>query len=196
MTSPRSGRSLGKHTLVALAVLAAAAAGPLRAQDTAAAVARDSAPPAGRAPATVGQVTPGAPLDSLRPDSLRPDSLRPDSLQPDSLRPDSLPPDTTRPAAAVRPIPPPAPVDSALARACVASSDPELVTVTFRPSATPAEREAVAAEVGGTLLDQSEHQTPGAWYIHVPGSARDRSVADRLILLAPVLAVSVPRCPS
>jgi hypothetical protein len=68
--------------------------------------------------------------------------------------------------------------------------------VTFRPSTTASERAAVAQEVGGTLVGTSEHAAPGAWYLRVPGSAGDRSVADRLILLSPVLEVGTTRCPS
>jgi hypothetical protein len=114
-------------------------------------------------------------------------------MRPDSLRPDTLPGDT---AAAAPPAPPP-PIDSALALACrtTGGAAPDLLTVTFRSTTTAAEREAVAREVGGTLLEQSEHQAPGAWYLRLPDGALDRAVADRLILLQPVLEVGATRCP-
>jgi hypothetical protein len=54
----------------------------------------------------------------------------------------------------------------------------------------------VAREIGGTLLEVSEHAAPGAWYLRVPGSAVDPSIADRLILMPHVLAVGATRCPS
>ena len=94
--------------------------------------------------------------------------------------------------------PPPQPVDSALAHACrsAAGGPPDLLTVKFRPTATAAEREAVAREVGGTLLEQSDHQAPGAWYLRLPAGAVDHSVADRLIMFQPVLEVGATRCPS
>jgi hypothetical protein len=66
----------------------------------------------------------------------------------------------------------------------------------FRSTATAEEREAAAREVGGRLLEPSRHQTPGAWYLQVPNSAIDKSVADRLIMLPPVLEVGATRCPS
>jgi len=89
-------------------------------------------------------------------------------------------------------------VDSALGAACEGSGGgpPDLLMVTFRPSTTASERAAVAREVGGTLVGTSEHAAPGAWYLRVPGTAGDRSVADRLILLSPVLEVGTTRCPS
>jgi hypothetical protein len=68
--------------------------------------------------------------------------------------------------------------------------------VTFQPSATETERAAVAQEVGGTLVGTSEHGAPGSWYLRAPGSALDRSVADRLIMLPPVLEVESTGCPS
>jgi hypothetical protein len=46
------------------------------------------------------------------------------------------------------------------------------------------------------LVGISEHAAPGSWYLRVPGGAGDRSVADRLILLSPVLEVGATRCPS
>ncbi len=116
--------------------------------------------------------------------------MRPLSPGTDTLIADS--------AGARRPAPPPPPVDSALARACRTrgGAPPDLLAVVFRPTATAAEREAVAREVGGTLLEPSEHQAPGAWYIRVPGSDLDRSLADRLIMLQPVLEVGATRCPA
>jgi hypothetical protein len=68
--------------------------------------------------------------------------------------------------------------------------------VRFQPSTTASEREAVAREVGGTLAGTSEYTAPGSWYLRVPGSAGERSVADRLILLSPVLEVGTTRCPA
>lgn len=102
------------------------------------------------------------------------------------------------PAARAAPAPPPAPVDSALAAACEASGGdpPDLLTVTFRASATESERAAVAKAVGGALVARSEHLEPGAWFLHVPNSAIDPSIADRVIRLSPVLQVGATRCPS
>jgi hypothetical protein len=93
--------------------------------------------------------------------------------------------------------PPPPPMDSALAAACIASpgSRPDLMVVRFQSSATDRERAAVAREVGGKLVGRSLHTAPGAWLLHVPGSGADPSVADRLIMLAPVMEVSGTRCP-
>jgi hypothetical protein len=71
-----------------------------------------------------------------------------------------------------------------------------VLLVTFLPSATDSQRSAVAQEVGGTLLGPSQHAAPGSWYLRVPGSAGDPAVADRLILLSPVLEVGSTRCPS
>jgi hypothetical protein len=68
--------------------------------------------------------------------------------------------------------------------------------VTFQPSATDSERTVVAREVGGTLVGTSEHAAPGSWYLRAPGGAGDRSVADRLIALSPVLEVKTTRCPT
>jgi hypothetical protein len=104
--------------------------------------------------------------------------------------------DSIRPP--VSPVPPPAPVDSALGAACeeTAHGPPDVLLVTFLPSATDSERSAVAQEVGGTLLGMSQHAAPGSWYLRVPGSAADPAIADRLILLPPVLEVGSTRCPS
>jgi hypothetical protein len=89
-------------------------------------------------------------------------------------------------------------VDSVLGAACLenAGSLPDLLIVKFRPDASAEERAAVAAEVGGELVGMSEHAAPGSWYLRVPGSAADPSVADRLIILSPVVEVGATRCPS
>jgi hypothetical protein len=89
-------------------------------------------------------------------------------------------------------------VDSALGAACEESAGglSDLLMVRFQPSTTASEREAVAREVGGTLAGTSEYTAPGSWYLRVPGSAGERSVADRLILLSPVLEVGTTRCPA
>jgi hypothetical protein len=71
-----------------------------------------------------------------------------------------------------------------------------VLLVKFRPTSTESERSAVATEVGGTVLGMSELTAPGSWYLKVPGSGNDPSVADRLILLPPVLEVEATRCPS
>lgn len=115
-----------------------------------------------------------------------------DTLVP--TEPDS----TVAPTSSAPPAPPPAPVDSALGAACAETGGdpPDLLLVTFRSSSSEAERAAVARELGGTLLGPSVHAAPGSWYLRVPGSAGDRSVADRLILLSPVLEVGTTRCPS
>jgi hypothetical protein len=101
-------------------------------------------------------------------------------------------------AAPGNPAPPPAPQDSILGAACKETPDgsPDVWLVKFLPSATESERSAVAQEVGGTLLGLSQHSAPGSWYLRVPGRAGDPTVADRLILLAPVLEVGSTRCPS
>jgi hypothetical protein len=178
MKSPRFDESVlhqRKNTsgwLVALAAVLIAA--PCRAQTAGAA---DSA----------GAV----PGDSARTDTARTDSA---AVAPgDSLarpRADSA----TPPGSAA---PPPAPVDSALGAACeeTAQGPPDVWLVTFLPSATDSARSAVAKEVGGTLLGMSQH-APGSWYLRVPGSAGDPAIADRLILLPPVLEVGSTRCPS
>jgi hypothetical protein len=106
-------------------------------------------------------------------------------------------PDSAVPAARPAP-PPPAPVDSALGAACQGAADarPDLFLIKFQPFSTDSERSAVAQEVGGTIIEMSQHAAPGSWYLLVPGSAGDPTVADRLILLAPVLEVGATRCPS
>jgi hypothetical protein len=90
------------------------------------------------------------------------------------------------------------PVDSVLAAACQASGGepPDLLTVVFRPAATEAERQQAARDVRGTLLGQSQHQAPGAWYVQAPGSGINPLIADRLIRLPAVLEVGATRCPS
>jgi hypothetical protein len=89
-------------------------------------------------------------------------------------------------------------VDSALSAACKESAGdpPDLLIVTFRSTSTAGARAAVAEKVGGKLVGTSEHAAPGAWYLRVPGSAGDPTVADRLILLPAVLEVGTTRCPS
>ncbi len=103
--------------------------------------------------------------------------------------------DTTRRAPTP---PPPAPVDSAIGRACRQSGGaaPDLVLVTFRATATEEERAAVAEEIGGKLVGPSVHARPGAWYLRVPGSGSDPTIADRLIMMSPVQEVGETRCPS
>ncbi len=190
MTSPRFGRSgldSRKDTLAGLVVLATVLiVAPCRAQSTGGAS--------------------GAGRDSgvaVRPDSARADSARPDSAARDSAaRPpgDSLrrpgPDSAAAPAASAAPAP--ESVDSALGAACAgaAGGRPDLLLVTFRATASESERAAVAKEVGGTLLGMSQHAAPGSWYVEVPGSGVDPTVADRLILLPPVLEVGATRCPS
>jgi hypothetical protein len=182
MVSPRSSWSRPyqrENSLSAAIVLAAAVLTPslCPAQDTAIAR-RDSvtAPPgdSGAAPRTA------------RADSARADSARADSGSVDSLASGTA---ARRPAA---------PVDSVLGLACgkTGGAPPDLVLVKFRPATTAAERAAVAREVGGTVSGPSEQGAPDSWYLRVPGSAGDRSVADRLIQLSPVLEVGVTRCPS
>lgn len=135
------------------------------------------------------------PRDSTRPDSaarVATDSggatAGTDSAGQRAVRPDSTG------AAPVQPVPPP--VDSVLAAACKEGrSAPHLLIVAFRRTSTPAERAAVAREVGGTLLGMTVYSTPPGWFLRIPGSANERSVADRLIALAPVLGVSTTRCP-
>jgi hypothetical protein len=172
------------------AVLVAGRAGsPLRAQDT---TTPNNLPAADSASST-NVDTASRPPDTTvaRPDSLAPDSLRRDTSATGSAS-------SGAPAPAPAPSAPPAPVDSVLAAACRESGGepPDLLTVVFRPTATVEERRKAARDVGGTLLEQSQHQVPGAWYVRVPGSGRNPLVADRLILLPPVLEVGATRCPS
>ncbi|HUQ15123.1 MAG TPA: hypothetical protein VM094_03645 [Gemmatimonadales bacterium] len=128
-------------------------------------------------------------------------AVPPDSARTDSVRTDSAGTDTAAVApgdSLARPVPPPTSVDSALGAACeeTAHGPPDVLLVTFLPTATDSQRSAVAQEVGGTLLGLSQHAAPGSWYLRVPGSAGDPAVADRLILLSPVLEVGSTRCPS
>ena len=129
-------------------------------------------------------------------------AARPDSAATGRTAIDSAATDTSALDSAATPrrpaSPPPAPVDSTLGAACVErpGGQPDLLLVTFRPSTTASERSAVAEEIGGTLLGMSQHAAPGSWYLRVPGSAGDRSVADRLILMSPVLEVGTTRCPA
>ncbi len=172
MTSPRFGGSVRhqrKNTLVWLVALASVlVTAPCLAQGTGAdsLTGPDSAV---GVPPDSGAVAPGDTLARPAPDST---------------------------AAPARPATPPPPVDSALGAACTgtAGGPPDLLLVSFRPTTTASERSVVAREVGGTLLGMSEHAAPGSWYLQVPGSAGDRSVADRLILLSPVLEVGTTRC--
>jgi hypothetical protein len=196
MTSPRAFRSLWKHTFIFTALLIGGAGSALHAQDTTA----PSNPPPGNPPTSTNVDSAGRPPDSTavppgqagaRPDSLVPDSLRRDTSAAGST------PSGTSPPTATPPEPPPA-VDSVLAAACRASGGeaPDLLTVVFQPTSTPEERQQAARGVGGTLLEPSQHQAPGAWYVQVPGSGRNPHVADRLILMPPVLEVGATRCPS
>lgn len=157
-----------------MAVLAGQAASPLYAQDTTAPI---NGPPANPASST-NVDTAGPPRDTTVAPAGQAGS-----------RPDGLARDTTAP---------PAPVDSVLAAACreTGGEPPDLLTVVFRPTATAGERERAARDVGGTLLVQSRHQVPGAWYVRVPGSGINPHAADRLILQPPVLEVGATRCPS
>lgn len=174
--SPRVGGSkqyLGKHTLALLVALVASPGERCLAQSTAVAP----------APAAVADSTRAAPSDST--------PSPPASASGDTTRPSVG--DTTAPPA--RPAPP-APIDSALGAACTESSGgpPDLLVVKFRAGTTEAERAAVAQEVGGTVVGPSEHTAPGSWFLRVPGSGGVRSVADRLIMLPPVLEVGATRC--
>jgi hypothetical protein len=189
-----------KITLASLIVLAALlTARPSLAQST-------TAPAGARSDSAVAASPDSAVADTVRPDSVRSDRVRTDSVRRDSVRTDSaaVPPvdslarrgaDTTARAASA--VPAAAPVDSALGAACEQSAQgpPDVLLVTFRPSTTERERSAVALKVGGTVLGMSQYE-PGAWYLQVPGSAYDPAVADRLILLSPVLEVGSTRCPS
>jgi hypothetical protein len=198
MTSPRWQRPQWKHSLLILTALSASAGTVLHAQDTTTTAGAAIADTTRRSPDTTAAA--GAPAQ--RPDTgVRQPGMRPDSVAPDSLRRGTTGgPDTTagRDTVASAPAAPPTPVDSVLAAACQASGGeaPDLLTVIFRPSATAAEREAAARDVGGTLLVQSQYQSPGAWYVQVPGSGINPLIADRLILQPPVAEVGATRCPS
>lgn len=203
MKSPQSTKSGMPHRKITLASLIALAAvltaGPALAQST-------TAPASARSDSVVAASPDSAVADTVRSDGVRSDSARTDSARRDSVRTDSagVPSvdslarrgaDTTARAASA--VPSAAPVDSALGAACEQSAQgpPDVLLVTFRPSTTESERSAVALEVGGTVLGMSQY-APGAWYLQVPGSAYDPAVADRLILLPPVLEVESTRCTS
>jgi hypothetical protein len=152
----------------------------------------DSAAPRGTA------ASDSAARDSLRGDSVSGDSVSVDTVPGDSVARDSLSGDSVVRDSARRAAPPqspPPPADSLLGAACgeTGGAPPDLVLVKFRLTATAAERAAVAGAVGGTVQGPSDH-APGSWYLWVPGSAGDRSVADRLIQMSPVLEVGVTRC--
>ena len=192
MTSRRFGGP-GRHPRTStfawlVALVAVVTAVPCGAQST------GTAPVAGR---DTGVAVP--------PDTARTDTTRTDTTRTDTTRTDTAavaPGDTLArqgPDSAARPAPPPpAPVDSALGAACqgTAGDRPDLLLVKFQPFSTDSERLAVAQEVGGTIIEMSQHAAPGSWYLLVPGSAGDPAVADRLIVLAPVLEVGATRCPS
>jgi hypothetical protein len=184
MEIPRSGGSglhWRKHILGYILALVALLGGtPCLAQNTG--VLPDTA-----ADSAVAKAADGAVRDT---------TVRDTTIRDTTVRDPSAAGDTTNLPA--RPAPPPAPADSALTAACKESAGdpPDLLIVTFRSSATADARAAVAREVGGTLVGTSEHAAPGAWYLRVPGSAGDPTVADRLILFAPVLEVGTTRCPS
>jgi hypothetical protein len=118
-------------------------------------------------------------------------------VRPDTAGQGGAPTDSVAPRPSPAAAPAAAPVDSALAEACQisAGAPPDLVAVQFRATTTAAEREAVAKQVGGTVVGPGGYQAPGAWYLHVPNSGIDPSVADRLIRLPPVLQVGATRCP-
>jgi hypothetical protein len=218
MASPRGERFLWKLTLLILAALLPGRAGThLHAQtvtnppptDTTARPATDTTARAATDTTRAATDTTTRPRDTTSvPATPAAPGERPDTtagqngMRPDTLAADTLRRDTTaggsRPAGAEAPPPDPAPVDSALAVACRESGGepPDLLTVVFRASATAAEREAAARQVGGTLVEQSRHQAPGAWYLHVPGSGMNPLVAERVILLPPVVEVGATRCPS
>ncbi len=187
-----------KNSLVAAIALVAMLAPALGSAQSEATVQGDSVPGT-RADSTAPRGT--ATSDSVAGRSVAGDSVASrggvagDSVTGRGVAGDSVAGDSARKAApAVRP---PAPADSLLGAACgeTGGAPPDLIMVKFRPSATDAERAAVAAELGGTVQGTSEH-APGFWYLRVPGSAGDRSVADRLIQMSPVLEVGVTRCSS
>ena len=176
-----------KNSLVAAIALVAMLTPALGSAQSEATVQGDSVPGT-RADST-------APRGTATPDSVTGRGVAGDSVAGRGVPGDSVAGDSARKAApAVRP---PAPADSLLGAACgeTGGAPPDLIMVKFRPSATDAERAAVAAELGGTVQGPSEH-APGFWYLRVPGSAGDRSVADRLIQMSPVLEVGVTRCSS
>jgi hypothetical protein len=180
-----------------LTLLGAGAATVGHAQDTTTSAGASTPDTSRRAQDTTA--APGAPAQ--RPDTaIGQSGMRRDSLAPDSLRRDTTAGRDTagqRDTTASAPSAPPAAVDSVLAAACQASGgdNPDLLTVIFRPTATAAEREAAAKNVGGTLLVQSQYQTPGAWYVRVPNSGINPLIADSLIIQPTVAEVGATRCP-
>ena len=184
MTSPRLSGSRPCGRKYGLACIAAALL-------TAMAGTSGLAQSPGVAPAPGADTTPAASPDSARIDT----AAARDSLAPTDTtarqRGDTAP---GQPPTA--PALPPTPVDSVLGAACEESGGdpPDLLMVKFHPAATAGEREAVAREIGGTLVGPSEHAAPGAWYLRAPGAA-EPSIADRLIVLSPVLEVGNTRCP-
>ncbi len=162
----------------------------------------DSTRPAGAGDSATVARSASAATDSAarqRSDSAAPGAAGPDSAAAGTARADSAAPGTAKAdsvAAAARAVPK-APMDSVLAAACGESrgSAPNLLVVTFRPTSTESERDSVALEVGGTLLGMTYHTMPPGWFLRVPGGNSVSSVADRLILLPPVLGVSTTTCP-
>lgn len=198
---------LGANPALAQTVVARPSADSAARGDTLRAGATDSARISGAAGAgdTVGSGGAastrgsGALGDTIRAADTVPGATADTGGLPDTLRTDTLPPDNAAvPAARAAPAAPPAPVDSVLAAACKATGGdpPDLLTVRFRTTATGGERAEAAKAVGGTLLGRSEHLEPGAWFLQVPNSAIDPTIADRVIRLPPVLQVGATRCPS
>ena len=210
MKSPRFGESavgVPIDTFGGLAVLAAVLiAVPCRAQSTGVAVADSAVALPDSAGTDSAAVAPGdsaiAPSDSAVAPSDSAVAPSDSAVAPgDSVVPpgDSLArPRVDSATPPGNPAPPPAPVDSILGAACkeTAGGSPDLWLVTFLPATTESERSVIAQGIGGTLLGMSQHGAPGSWYLQVPGRAGDPTVADRLILLPPVLEVGSTRCPS
>ena len=200
MTLPRGVGSLWKHSVIFAVLVAGRAGSPLHAQDT---TTPNNAPPASPAPSTNVDTANGRPdTTAARPDSLAPGSLAPDSLSRRTVSAGTRAPRDRHRRAQLhrlpRPHPRPPRWTACWPAACRESGGepPDLLTVVFRPTATAEERQKAARDVGGIVLEQSRHQAPGAWYVQVPGSGRNPLVADRLILLPPVLEVGATRCPS
>ena len=195
MTTPRVSGSRPyqrKNSVAAAIALVAMLTPALVSAQSEGIVRADSAAPRGTA------ASDSAARDSLRGDSVSGDSVSVDTVPGDSVARDSLSGDSVVRDSARRAAPPqspPPPADSLLGAACgeTGGAPPDLVLVKFRLTATAAERAAVAGAVGGTVQGPSDH-APGSWYLWVPGSAGDRSVADRLIQMSPVLEVGVTRC--
>ena len=196
MTPRRSGSRpyQRKHSLAAVIAVVAMLTPALGAAQSEAVAPADSTAPGGTAPggtAASDSVT----SDKLATDSVASGSAATGGAASDSVASDRVAGDSARKTAPT--VAPPAPADSLLGAACgeTGGAPPDLIVVKFRPSATADERAAVAGEVGGTVQGPSE-LAPGSWYLRVPGSAGDRSVADRLIQMPPVLEVGVTRCSS